>query len=69
MGQNFSTLKPPNGWMLFNANNPGHYQVIFNNEQGQPEVAKYIKYISVGVMILGLVGPLFFIFPRTLFPY
>ena len=34
--------------MLFDGNNPGHYQVIFNNEQGQPEVAKYIKYISVG---------------------
>ena len=39
---------PGNSWMLFDSNNPGHYQVIFNNEQGQPEVAKYIKYISVG---------------------
>ena len=39
---------PGDGWMLFDSNNPGHYQVIFNNEQGQPEVAKYIKYISVG---------------------
>ena len=39
---------PGDRWMLFDGNNPGHYQVIFNNERGQPEVAKYIKYISVG---------------------
>ena len=38
---------PGDDWMLFDATNPGHYQLIFSNEQGQAEVARYIKYVSV----------------------
>src|SRR5437588_12939854 len=33
--------------MPYNATNPGHYQLLFSNELGQAEVAKYIHYISV----------------------
>jgi hypothetical protein len=33
--------------MIFNSTNLSHYQLLFSNEQGQAEVAKYIHYISV----------------------
>jgi hypothetical protein len=33
--------------MLYDSTNPGHYQLLFSNKQGQAEVAKYIHYISV----------------------
>ena len=35
---------PGNGWALFDAGNPGHYPLIFLNEQNQSEVAKYICF-------------------------
>jgi hypothetical protein len=38
---------PGNNWMLYDSTNPAHYQLLFSNEQGQAEVAKYIRYISV----------------------
>jgi hypothetical protein len=39
---------PGNGWMEYDDANPGHYQLIFVNEQGRAEVAHYIKYVSIG---------------------
>jgi hypothetical protein len=33
--------------MIYNSTNPGHYQLLFSNKQGQAEIAKYICYISV----------------------
>ena len=38
---------PEDGWMIYDYTNPNHYQLIFVNEQGQAEVARYIKYASV----------------------
>jgi hypothetical protein len=38
---------PGDDWMLYDSANPGHYQLLFSNELGQAEVAKYIHYISV----------------------
>jgi hypothetical protein len=38
---------PGNNWMLYNNANTDHYKLIFSNEQGQAEIAKYIRYISV----------------------
>ena len=38
---------PGDGWMTYDYANPNHYQLIFVNEQGQAEVARYIKYASV----------------------
>jgi len=37
---------PGEGWAPFDAGNPGHYPLIFSNEEGQPEVAKYICFRS-----------------------
>jgi hypothetical protein len=39
---------PGGDWMLYNSTNPAHYQLLFSNKLGQAEVAKYIRYISVG---------------------
>jgi hypothetical protein len=41
--------------MLYDSTNPGHYQLLFSNELGQAEIAKYIWYISVrdGMAIQG----------------
>jgi hypothetical protein len=36
-----------NNWIIYDSTNQGHYQLLFSNEQGQAEVAKYICYISV----------------------
>jgi hypothetical protein len=41
------TDHPSDDWMLYDSTNPGHYQLLFSNELGQAEVAKYIHYISV----------------------
>jgi hypothetical protein len=41
------TDHPGDDWMLYNSTNLGHYQLLFSNELGQAEVAKYIRYISV----------------------
>jgi hypothetical protein len=41
------TDHPGDDWMLYNSTNPAHYQLLFSNELGQAEVAKYIRYISV----------------------
>ena len=38
---------PGDGWMIYDYANPNHYQLIFVNEQGQAEVARYIKYASI----------------------
>jgi hypothetical protein len=38
---------PGGDWILYDITNPAHYQLLFSNEQGQAEVAKYIRYISV----------------------
>ena len=38
---------PGEGWVLFNAGNPGHYPLTFVNDKGQPEVAKYICFRSM----------------------
>ena len=38
---------PGDGWMIYDYANPNHYQLIFVYEQGQAEVARYIKYASV----------------------
>jgi hypothetical protein len=38
---------PGDNWMLYDSTNPGHYQLLFSNELGQAEIAKYIWYISV----------------------
>ena len=35
---------PGEGWALFDAGNPGHYPLVFLNEENQPEVAKYICF-------------------------
>ena len=37
---------PGEGWALFDAGNPGHYPLAFVNDEGQPEVAKYICFRS-----------------------
>jgi len=37
---------PREGWALFNAGNPGNYPLVFSNDEGQPEVAKYICFRS-----------------------
>ena len=37
---------PGEGWALFDAGNPGHYPLTFINDEGQPEVAKYICFRS-----------------------
>jgi len=37
---------PGEGWALFDAGNPGHYPLTFVNDEGQPEVAKYICFHS-----------------------
>jgi hypothetical protein len=39
---------PGDGWMEYDDINPGHYQLIFVNEREQAEVARYIKYVSIG---------------------
>jgi hypothetical protein len=46
---------PGSDWMLYDSTNPGHYQLLFSNELGQAEIAKYICYISVrdGMAIQG----------------
>jgi len=35
---------PGDGWALFDASNPGHYPLVFLNEENQSEVAKYICF-------------------------
>jgi len=37
---------PGEGWALFDAGNPGHYPLVFSNDEGQSEVAKYICFCS-----------------------
>ena len=37
---------PGEGWALFDAGNPGHYPLVFSNDEGQSEVAKYICFRS-----------------------
>jgi len=37
---------PGEGWALFDTGNPGHYPLTFVNDEGQPEVAKYICFRS-----------------------
>jgi len=37
---------PGEGWALFDAGNPGHYPLVFVNDEGQSEVAKYICFRS-----------------------
>jgi len=37
---------PGEGWALFDAGNPRHYPLTFVNNEGQPEVAKYICFCS-----------------------
>jgi hypothetical protein len=46
---------PGGDWMLYDSTNPGHYQLLFSNELGRAEVAKYIWYISVrdGIAVQG----------------
>jgi hypothetical protein len=39
---------PGDEWMLYDGSNPKHYALIFINEQNEEEVAKYIRYVSVG---------------------
>jgi len=38
---------PGEGWALFDAGNPGHYPLVFSNNEGQSEVAKYICFCSM----------------------
>jgi hypothetical protein len=42
------TDHPGGEWMVYDGNNPKHYALIFINEQNKEEVAKYIRYVSVG---------------------
>jgi hypothetical protein len=42
------TDHPGDKWMLYNGSNPKHYALVFINEQNKEEVAKYIRYMSVG---------------------
>jgi hypothetical protein len=42
------TDHPGNEWMLYDGKNPKHYPLVFVNEQNEEEVAKYIRYMSVG---------------------
>jgi hypothetical protein len=46
---------PGDDWMVYDNTNPSHYQLLFSNEQGQAEVAKYICYILVrdGMVVQG----------------
>jgi len=37
---------PGEGWALFDAGNPEHYPLVFINDEGQSEVAKYICFRS-----------------------
>jgi hypothetical protein len=39
---------PGGEWMLYDGSNPKHYALIFINEKNEEEVAKYIRYVSVG---------------------
>jgi hypothetical protein len=41
------TNHPGNDWMAYDSTNPGHYQLLFSNELGQAEIAKYIQYVLV----------------------
>ena len=38
---------PGEGWALFDAGSPGHYPLVFSNDEGQSEVAKYICFHSI----------------------
>ena len=38
---------PGEEWARFDAGNPGHYPLVFSNEEGQPEVAKYICFCAM----------------------
>ena len=38
---------PGKGWALFDPGNPGHYPLVFLNEQSQSEVAKYICFHTI----------------------
>jgi hypothetical protein len=42
------TDHPGGEWMLYNSSNPKHYTLIFINEQNEEEMAKYIRYLSIG---------------------
>jgi hypothetical protein len=42
------TNHPGDEWMLYNGSNPKHYALIFINERNEEEVAKYIRYVSIG---------------------
>jgi hypothetical protein len=42
------TDHPGDEWMLYDGSNPKHYALVFINEQNKEEVAKYIRYMSVG---------------------
>jgi hypothetical protein len=42
------TDHPGGEWMLYDGSNPKHYVLVFINEQNEEEVAKYIRYLSVG---------------------
>ena len=39
-------MYPGEGWALFDTSNPGHYPLVFSNNKGQSEVAKYICFRS-----------------------
>jgi hypothetical protein len=42
------TEHPGGDWLLYDGSNPKHYPLVFINEQNEEEVAKYIRYVSVG---------------------
>jgi hypothetical protein len=42
------TDHPGESWMVYDRNNPKHYALVFINENNEEEVAKYIRYMSVG---------------------
>jgi hypothetical protein len=43
-----ATDHPSDEWMLYDGSNPKHYALVFINEKNEEEVAKYIRYVSVG---------------------
>jgi hypothetical protein len=42
------TDHPGGEWMVYDGSNPKHYPLVFINKQNEEEVAKYIRYVSVG---------------------
>ena len=43
---------PGEEWMRFNMSNTSHYCFVFANKEGRPELAKYIRYQTIGNKVI-----------------